>query len=484
MKRHTVLNRFYLLVSVVVSMIIPFLTFEIRDEIPVQTPAPMNLPHFEEVKNISIPVKEVIDYTPIIFWSLFGLITLLMLFRFGKNIWKIHIKSKSNQSIQYGGARLVLLKEKILPHTFLNTIFVNEKDYYTMDIEEELFTHELVHVNQKHTLDILFIEFLKTIFWFNPVFFFYKKAIQLNHEFLADQAVVVAYDDVPFYQNLLLQKGIMNETIYLTSNLNYSVTKKRLLMMTKNSSNGLIVLKKTAILPLLAGLISFSCVETVEEEITNSVSSKYYQKNLDEDKRRDSYYAGVRVIVDNQMDGIKFDKVYEELTLTEKRKYLGLPSRFKKKELYQGIYDSYKNPKEYAVWIDGKSVDSKALNNYKPADFAYYTSFYVYKKKRSEKFPQPYQCQLYTNAYFDKNLKDKHLKCDRDTMKIIFYKKGVRVADSVAMKEMAEEISDEQARRLRELKKRNKLSNFSNRERMKGSTDKMARKLGKVRKTI
>ncbi|ESU24543.1 hypothetical protein FEDK69T_09920 [Flavobacterium enshiense DK69] len=439
-------NRFYLLVSLVVSMIIPFLTFEIREDIPAQRSVPINLPHFEEVKDISIPVKEVIDYTPIIFWGLFGLITLLMLLRFAKNIWKIHIKSKSNQSIQYGGARLVLLKEKTLPHTFLNTIFVNEKDYYTMDIEEELFTHELVHVNQKHTLDVLFIEFLKTIFWFNPVFFFYKKAIQLNHEFLADHGVVNAHNDVPFYQNLLLQKGRNDQTIYLVSNLNYSITKKRLLMMTKNTSNGLIVLKKAAILPLLAGLVTFSCVETEEQEKTNSTVPKNYNNSPAADKRRDVYYAGVRVIVDNQRDGIKFDKVYEELTLAEKRKYLGLPSRFKKKELYQGAFDGYENSKEYAIWIDGKSVANKVLNNYKPTDFAYYISSYVYKKNRSEKFPQPYQCQLYTNTYFDKYLKNKHLKCDRDTMRIVFYKPGVRVVDSVAMKEMIEEHNDEMER--------------------------------------
>jgi beta-lactamase regulating signal transducer with metallopeptidase domain len=51
----------------------------------------------------------------------------------------------------------------------------------------------------------LFIETLKALFWFNPIFIFYKRAIQLNHEFLADEKVVKSHNDVPFYQNLLSQ---------------------------------------------------------------------------------------------------------------------------------------------------------------------------------------------------------------------------------------------------------------------------------------
>ena len=110
--------------------------------------------------------------------------------------------------------------------------------------------HELVHVTQKHTLDILFIEFLKAIFWFNPLFIFYKKAIQLNHEFLADEEIVKTYNNVPFYQNLLLQKSSEQQTIYLASNLNYLVTKKRLIMMTKRTSQKIVLLKKVAVVPI------------------------------------------------------------------------------------------------------------------------------------------------------------------------------------------------------------------------------------------
>ncbi|UPT71696.1 MAG: hypothetical protein M0D53_05015 [Flavobacterium sp. JAD_PAG50586_2] len=255
-------NRFYLLLSIVISFILPFLTFEIIKIIPA----------VEEVQTItSIPVAfetttETIDYTPLVLWSIYGLITFVFLIRFGKNIWKLVSKSKSNPIVKYKNAELVLVDEKTLPHTFLNSIFINSEDYNQRNIEDELYTHELVHVNQKHTLDILFIELLKSIFWFNPILIFYKKAIQLNHEFLADGKVVESHNNVPFYQSLLLQKGNGHQTIYLASNLNYLVTKKRLIMMTKNTPKTIAALKKVAVIPILAGLIYFFCVEIVAQE--------------------------------------------------------------------------------------------------------------------------------------------------------------------------------------------------------------------------
>jgi hypothetical protein len=121
---------------------------------------------------------------------------------FFSNIITILSKMKTNTPIDYKNAKLILVPEKILPHTFLNTIFINETEYNNREIEAELYTR--THAcNSKHTLDILFIELLKTVF-VQPYFIFYKKAIQLNHEFLADEKVVNSYNNVPFYQSLLL----------------------------------------------------------------------------------------------------------------------------------------------------------------------------------------------------------------------------------------------------------------------------------------
>jgi beta-lactamase regulating signal transducer with metallopeptidase domain len=163
-------NRFYLLFSIVISFIIPFLTFEIIKIVPiVQNIEPLNtvitsseIPE-NEIQGNSLPIEEKINFIPYILWSLYGIICFLLLLRFGKNIWKLISKSKSNPNVKYKNANLILVEEKTLPHTFLNSIFINFEDYNNRNIKDELYSHELVHVTQKHTLDILFIEFLKVI---------------------------------------------------------------------------------------------------------------------------------------------------------------------------------------------------------------------------------------------------------------------------------------------------------------------------------
>ena len=110
-------NRFYLLLSIVFSFVIPFITIEVIDESAdalVQTNTVMT----GEATMVIMP--ETINYTAIIIWSIYSLVTLLLLFRFMRNILKINSKIKSNTIIDYKNAKLVLLEEKTLPHTFWN----------------------------------------------------------------------------------------------------------------------------------------------------------------------------------------------------------------------------------------------------------------------------------------------------------------------------------------------------------------------------
>lgn len=155
----------------------------------------------------------------------------------------------------------------------MNTIFVNRKEYANSSIEDELYTHEFTHVRQKHTLDILFIEALKTIFWFNPLLYFYKRAMQLNHEFLADEKVINTTANTVYYQNLLLEKASIGTTFSLASNLNFSITKKRFFMMTKTTSTAKAAILKIAITPVIAGLMMLLCTKTVAQETSKATHS-------------------------------------------------------------------------------------------------------------------------------------------------------------------------------------------------------------------
>ncbi|WP_288983436.1 M56 family metallopeptidase [uncultured Flavobacterium sp.] len=421
-------NRFYLLGTILISLSIPLLTFEIIKIVPVvENIKPISLDAItttfteNSIQENVIPLQEPTNYTPYLLWLIYGLITSALIARFAINCFKLISKSKSNPIVKYKNANLVLVDEKTIPHTFLNFIYINFEDYNNRNIEDELYTHELVHVNQKHTIDILFIEVLKVFFWFNPLFIFYKKAIQLNHEFLADEEIVKTYNNVPFYQNLLLQKSSNVQTIYLASNLNYLVTKKRLIMMTKSTSQKIAILKKLAIAPILIGLVYFFCIKIVAQEKVVAIKAETKNSKItDKDKIRDLYYSGVYVkLIDEKSDRNEVT-LYENLSLEDRRKYLDLvPEMMIEKEIPEPLFEKMKS-KNMPVWINGKVKTKEEIKKYKRSDFSYYTYSFVHKNARSKRFPQEYQYTLYTKEYFDENLKNNHIHFSSDTIKIIY----------------------------------------------------------------
>jgi hypothetical protein len=161
-----------------------------------------------------------------------------------------------------------------LPHSFWKSIFINKYEFEKGNIPLELIAHEKAHLKQKHTLDILFVEVLQIIFWFNPVLLLYKKSIKLNHEFLADEAVNKQFGAVQSYQNLLLDFACNKNTIALASNINYLITKKRLLMMTKKESPIRTALKVFSVAIVYALLLFAFSTKTMAQKVNNKSDVK------------------------------------------------------------------------------------------------------------------------------------------------------------------------------------------------------------------
>ncbi|MFV8364328.1 M56 family metallopeptidase [Flavobacterium sp. ZT3P35] len=408
-----VFNRFYLLFSLVFSMVIPFITIEVIEEIAQPTVNPGNI----QILQGSAVILEETNYLVIGIWSLYAVVTLVLAIRFFSNIITISSKMKINTPINYKNAKLILVPEKILPHTFLSTIFINETEYNNREIEAELYTHELTHVNQKHTLDILFIELLKTVFWFNPIFIFYKKAIQLNHEFLADEKVVTSYNNVPFYQSLLLSKANANPTFYLTSNLNYLITKKRLLMMTKTTSNSKSITKKIILIPLLTGLINLMCIQTIAQTSTNNKTTEQ-----SEIKKRDAYYKGVRLIVKDNSKKILLDKKYEALTPNEKRLYISnVPTETSMNKPTQKEFDSWTNDSKFSGLFKGKKLNNIDLKKHSVKEIAGYLRFYS-----PERNGKPYGANLNHYALFTNSEREMLIKKQRKSVSYKVIEKTIK----------------------------------------------------------
>ncbi len=272
-------KRFYLIFSMVFALIIPLITFTYQTSevqvAPETIPQPVTTMVFsEEVSAINPPVPSV-NYWPLLLWSIYGIGLLIFGYRFMKNLRNLNKKIKSNERLKEPSHINVLVSDSIIPHTFLKYIFVPKKEYQEKNIPEEVLLHEKTHVTQKHTLDILFVEILHVVFWFNPLFFWIKKAIKLNHEFLADQTVIKRQFSLQTYINLLVTYPNSSHQTALSSPINYSLTKKRILMMSQQFSKTRAAARLLLLLPLL-----MVCMLLFNNEIIAQQKSIKYTKTL------------------------------------------------------------------------------------------------------------------------------------------------------------------------------------------------------------
>ena len=268
-------KRFYLLFSLVLSITIPFISIEISGESSLISKLPFTEVQITTNKvaltNEMIVVQEETETANpanILFIAYITIVGIL-LSRFLINIGRLTIVIKKNEHVVLGNIKIVITDTESVPHSFGSYIFLNKNEYKRGLIEDEVLTHEMTHVRQCHSLDVLFIELLLILFWFNPILYLYKNRIKLNHEFLADEGVISAYKDVPHYQMILIDKISRQNSLSLTSNFNYLLTKQRLTMMTKKTSARIAVMKRVVILPLFLLFAFAFCTKKVNEQAAN-----------------------------------------------------------------------------------------------------------------------------------------------------------------------------------------------------------------------
>jgi beta-lactamase regulating signal transducer with metallopeptidase domain len=265
-------KRFYLFFSIVVSLIAPLVTisFNVPQQSFVLEYISREPADFIQVPS-TIAITENPDKTMILLTAIYLVGVAFGFFRFIKTVFKL-IKRMGKASILFYEGKLVLLEENILPHSFLNTTFLNKEAYLKGRIENEILLHELAHIKQYHSVDILFVQFIQCIFWFNPIYILYLRTIQLNHEFLADEAVLRSSGNPLTYQYLLLQK-VSGKSFALTSQFNYSIIKKRLVMITKTKHPQTQLVKKLVAISLfLITAFLFTTKEMIAQKVESTNS--------------------------------------------------------------------------------------------------------------------------------------------------------------------------------------------------------------------
>ncbi|MBL1221463.1 M56 family metallopeptidase [Chryseobacterium sp. L7] len=411
-------NRFYLLFSLVLSYIIPFIT------ITTESPKVENSPQIiieDTAQQIILtqPAQESFDWMNIV-WMIYAGITIFFLIRFILSFRAL--KKIQGEKRIYRNHNVVVTHENLAPFSFWNTIYLGENYIQHQVIDPRIFLHEKSHIDQKHSIDLIIMDILKIFTWFNPVLFFYKKAVITNHEYLADEAVLMSSYNIKDYQNLILEEIISSQNPTLTHSFNFNNTKKRFIMMTAKKSKFSFLKKAVGITSLIAATALFAeRTYTVNQPVTDDIQ-KVTGKNTAVLSAQDPYqefkeilsryadllnsgkYAEFSKKV-SESDKKRLEELYPQLTDVQKSEqkitFFNTPG-LQKRIPTENELQSFLNKNNYAVWIDSKKIENNSLKNYKTSDFSQVFISKVGQNARTAKNPQPYQVSLMTHHYFEK----------------------------------------------------------------------------------
>ncbi|MBC7902038.1 MAG: N-acetylmuramoyl-L-alanine amidase, partial [Gemmatimonadaceae bacterium] len=255
-------NRFYLLFSLLTSAIIPFLSipFGLKglnngDSAIFRAMDVINVNTWEnEVEGLTETAGQWFISAPTLAVIAYFLVALFFFLRFIFTFISIQ-KIKSRYSYRLVGRfRLYLTGEKGTPFSFFKTIFWNRSIDPDTAEGKAILAHELYHVTQRHSWDILFVEILRSIFWVNPFFHLMKKELRAIHEFLADNHAAQQAERNK-YAELLISEAIRIRKLSIVNPFFHNQIKRRISMIVSNdmkSKNSL--MGRAMILPIVLAL--------------------------------------------------------------------------------------------------------------------------------------------------------------------------------------------------------------------------------------
>ncbi|HLV52123.1 MAG TPA: M56 family metallopeptidase, partial [Flavobacterium sp.] len=241
-KKSSKFKRFYLLVAMSIGLSFPLFKVQFLVEQNIITDTKQiiveEISHqefiHEYIPGIALPET---NQKPVLL-VIYVLISGVFAFRFLRNIDKILVLKKKGTMIETPFGFLVLNDTVKSPFSFYDRIYLNKSQWVNGKINPEILHHEQAHIQQKHTLDILFIELLKVFLWFQPFLYVFKRLMQENHEYLADEYSLSKTQDVKHYQQLILNfYNQPSKELQLSSSFYFSNLKKRFIMM-KNTKKG------------------------------------------------------------------------------------------------------------------------------------------------------------------------------------------------------------------------------------------------------
>ena len=251
-------NRYYLLTSSITSFLIPLMQLGFLRTAPIVDnalfPPPILYTEEQLVQMQLAALQEPINYTTYLY-AFYLLIAIGFALKLSFNVFKIvriWLKAKKTNK---GKITLIELEGQSTAFSFFNLLFIHP----SLANKPIVLKHEMVHIKQKHSFDILFFEIIQIICWFNPIIYLIKNDIKLLHEYIADQESADLETDKHTYAMFLIENSFGSPTTPLANQFsNQSILKRRINMLNKKKSVGWTRFRLLLVLPLAVAMLCTS----------------------------------------------------------------------------------------------------------------------------------------------------------------------------------------------------------------------------------
>ena len=278
-----------------------------------------------------------LNWIPVTLGTIYGAGALLTFVWLSVSTCRLAQLIRMSEKKRYGNYILVIPRQPIASFSWGRYIVVSASDYSRQS--EEVLLHEMMHLRNHHTLDLLFMQIFLLVHWFNPVIWLLKRELQEIHEFEADNGVINTGVDATKYQLLLVKKAVGTRLYSMANGFNHSKLKKRITMMLKERTNRWARLKLLLAVPVMAGALYVFAQPEVKEV------PRQIQSELQQDKADD--YVSLMIFFRKEEE--KYSKLVNGSNP---------PSRVKEKQAHQLLVNA-----DNKVLFDGKFTSMDELKS-------------------------------------------------------------------------------------------------------------------------
>ena len=325
-------NRIVLLGTVALSLVLPLCVITFKEVVVVPAMTASSETFTGEVAGTAAMVPEVSEpIWPVILCSLFALGALAVLVHVVFSIIGIRrmIRSGSRQALE-SGETLIITETDTAPFSWMKYIVISREDYESG--YSQILTHEKAHVVLRHSWDILFVDMITALQWFNPAIWMFKADLRALHEFEADDAVLRSGAKIKEYQYLLIRKAVSKSGYSVANSFNHSTLKARITMMLNKKSSRMSAWKALYVIPLVGISLAATAKTKVDyqyEDQTpdNTELVEKYSTLVDKDTKKsfkEKNLKNGRITVDEENDVVTM--IYYGLDGKERQSQItGLP---------------------------------------------------------------------------------------------------------------------------------------------------------------